>query len=122
MIPGTSPLEETKQPTGANPALLKATYLENHTMMNLPAMLGVAELPARPSPTCEMSIGDIRQEVAKTEELVDNLERTVEARSEDQEALWQRKNTLKQQHIELQSKQEDLETGAAAIIFVFEES
>ncbi|KAJ1100331.1 hypothetical protein NDU88_005417 [Pleurodeles waltl] len=54
----------------------------------------------------------VRQEVTEIGSRVDNLEQTVDTRSEDQELMWRRMTTLEQQNIELQSKQEDLENGS----------
>lgn len=48
--------------------------------------------------------------------IVDGLEKIVDARTEDQEQLWQRLAILEDQHIELQLKQEDLENRVAEII------
>ncbi|KAJ1199838.1 hypothetical protein NDU88_003670 [Pleurodeles waltl] len=49
-----------------------------------------------------------------------DLERAVDVCAEYQEALWRCIATLEEQHIELQAKQEDLETGDSAITFVSE--
>ncbi|KAJ1148364.1 hypothetical protein NDU88_001201 [Pleurodeles waltl] len=54
-------------------------------------------------------IRDIKKDVSATGERVDNLERTVDARSEDQEMLRRRVTALEEQHIDLQTREEDLE-------------
>ncbi|KAJ1161004.1 hypothetical protein NDU88_001493 [Pleurodeles waltl] len=53
-------------------------------------------------------IQDMHHNISEIGERVDDLERTVDARSEDEEMLWCRVTALKKQQIELQMK-EDLE-------------
>lgn len=54
-------------------------------------------------------VKDLRKEVGELGGRMDDMEKTLDARTEDQEHLWQRLATLEEQHIELQVKQEDLE-------------
>ncbi|KAJ1189658.1 hypothetical protein NDU88_006402 [Pleurodeles waltl] len=50
-----------------------------------------------------------KKEVSEINEPVDDLEGTLDTRSEDHEMLWKRVTTLEVLHLELQARQEDLE-------------
>ncbi|KAJ1115925.1 hypothetical protein NDU88_004145 [Pleurodeles waltl] len=54
-------------------------------------------------------IREVQKEVTEVDERVDDLERTIDAREQDQKMVWRCMVTLEEQHIELQLKQEDLE-------------
>ncbi|KAJ1184466.1 hypothetical protein NDU88_001272 [Pleurodeles waltl] len=58
----------------------------------------------------KLCIKDVYHEVTEIRSRVNDLEQTVDARSEDQELLWRHVNVLELlfQGIELESKQEDL--------------
>ncbi|KAJ1107488.1 hypothetical protein NDU88_004878 [Pleurodeles waltl] len=52
---------------------------------------------------------DLRRDITEVGSCVDDLERTMYSRTENQEMLWRRMTALEEQQIELQAKQEDLE-------------
>ncbi|KAJ1212736.1 hypothetical protein NDU88_000385 [Pleurodeles waltl] len=54
-------------------------------------------------------LNDLSKVVTAERERVEALEHTVDSHAEHQEEIWWLLNTLKEQHIELQTKQEDLE-------------
>ncbi|KAJ1091468.1 hypothetical protein NDU88_004592 [Pleurodeles waltl] len=54
-------------------------------------------------------IKDVKKDVSEIGERVNDLEHTKDARSEDHEKWWRCIQTLEEQHLELQAKQEDLE-------------
>ncbi|KAJ1112165.1 hypothetical protein NDU88_000433 [Pleurodeles waltl] len=56
----------------------------------------------------KLCLQDIRKEVSEIGGRLEDLERTVDAHTQDQEMLWHRVATLEEQQVKLEAKQEHL--------------